>query len=429
MNNNYTLESAIDYYNKYFNGDFERYFKPVRNSDGQIVVPIQLTYSTRPTLRNIFSGKAAAAISHFQREQNMVSNNFENGIHQELPNGTKEDDFLFAAFVGFHVIAQCALNSTLIFDKRLYQFVKDNAFPVFIGENGYWASGSVMSILKDVRLYPYSTQEKHLFNDAMEIVFPWLKERFMRDVCSWNNGELSRENGHKVAIADQTKKEIEDSLYMIKRELAESETLSGYSVDKRFIMDYFHTQYFADMEKYFKVNRRADYPMILTLSYHDNRRLQDGDPAGSINGNFVFSAIFLWMILVVKSLWHIGGEEIAEAFHRSCGWPWISSGPGGGFEISSMLMLKEAGIAPTAEESLLFLKTMNEVFFVMNEIFNQILNGRGDLIEDKTANAELVRMIKGHGHKKQYIAKELEKETLLFKEELFRNIQGLLEQN
>lgn len=425
MNNNYTLERVIEYYETYYDGDFERYFKPVRNASGQIVVSIKLCDSYRPTMRN--PEKEFALLALLQRDSQMVSNEVDKEMYPQLPNGTKEDDLLFAAFVGFHIMAQRALNSILIFDKRLYQFVKDNAFPVFIGKDGNLVCGSVMDILKDVYLYPYSTQEKCLFKEAMEIVFPWLKERFMRDVCSWNNGEFSRGNEHKFVIAYHIEHNIENSIFMIKRELTESKTLSGYCVDKKFIIDYFHTQYFADMGKYFKVKNNNDYPIILFLPYYNNRRLQDGNPAGSMNGNFVFSAIFLWMILVVKSLWHIGGKDIAEAFHRSCGWPLISSGPGGGFEISSMLMLKEAGIAPTAEESLLFLKTIDDVFFVMDEIFHQILNGRGDSIMNKAANAQLIRMIKGHGHKKKYIVKEMEKEVQLFKEELFRNIQRVLE--
>lgn len=126
-----------------------------------------------------------------------------------------------------------------------------------------------------------------------------------------------------------------------------------------------------------------------------------GNPAGHpAENNFVFSGLFLHMILIPQAINAICGKdqlwdfELVRDFYRASGWPEFSAGLGGPYaDVRSFL--KEADLYPESTEACNYIRMLEVVApFIQGEIRRFLL--REDSMNlDRTAYDRLCRNVEG----------------------------------
>lgn len=434
MIQNITAERIESYYNRFFKGDFERYFE-INNIDGIPTITDLWDANSRcrqgePTVRKKVLPAALAASIHTNENVHISSGtrqSLQDPIstkHTVMQNGDKIDDFTFSAMFASVVMMQKAIWG---FEKEKYdgpeitdEIISATNYPVVQHIFGHKDTEQIMN---DARLWPYTDSEKELFLNIAEQVFPFMKKQMMPCILQWNNHALEEKEKYAASPADHIAHAYNDMVFSLMRQLTKQQSLLYTTPTMKDIEQYYKTSFMKDLKTYFNVEKnRAGYDMVLYMHFPHNKRLVDGNPSDSGIHNIIFTSILLYMIIVEKSLSPFDKEFVGllTDFFRKSKWLLISSGLD---QLSPMKMLEEAGLAPRPEESLIFLSVMKPVFEFMRSLLGQMFNTTA---KSKDDNSPLSQFL-SNGHVRKRMFKCLDAEIELFKADLYKSVEEFLE--
>ena len=230
--------------------------------------------------------------------------------------------------------------------------------------------------------------------NAMNIVEPFMNERFLHHMKTWNNGYFVE------FITDdiQTKihRVITEGLQMLYSKYFTYRGLTGTVLSHRDFADYFPRLYFEQFEKYFScATDKGTYLEVLHVYDQGNERWADEMPGQSAKENLLFASIMLYQVMAEQSILDVA-PKASNDFHKAFGWPMISSGPGGGPYLHPLKMLEYAGLSPMKYEAPLLLEYVKKVFYYLRQEMNTILNRRDSVIKDKEAACRFFEQCDGH---------------------------------
>ncbi len=230
--------------------------------------------------------------------------------------------------------------------------------------------------------------------NAMNIVEPFMNERFLHHMKTWNNGYFVE------FITDdiQTKihRVITEGLQMLYSKYFTYRGLTGTVLSHRDFADYFPILYFEQFKKYFScATDKGAYLEVLHVYDQGNERWADEMPGQSAKENLLFASIMLYQVMAEQSILDVA-PKASNDFHKAFGWPMISSGPGGGPYLHPLKMLEYAGLSPMKYEAPLLLEYVKKVFYYLRQEMNTILNRRDSVIKDKNAACRFFEQCDGH---------------------------------
>lgn len=427
-------ERIESYYNIFFKGDFERYFE-IDNVKGIPTISNLASANSRckngePTVRKKLIPAALAASANHMNENVQTFSGTRQSLqdsistkHAVMQNGNKIDDFTFSAMFASVVMMQKAVWSVKYDELKITQeIISATNYPVI---QHIFRHKETEQIMNDARLWPYSDSEKELFLTIAEQVFPFMKKQMMPCILQWNNHALEDKGKYAASTADHIAREYNDMVFFLMRQLTKQQSLLNTIPTMIDIEQYYKTSFMKDLKTYFNVeNNRGGYDMVLYMHFMHSKRLVDGNPSDSGIHNMIFTSILLYMIIVEKSLSPFNEKfaGLLPDFFRKSKWLLISTGPGGGYQLSSMKMLEYAGLAPRPEESLIFLSVMKPVFGFMRSLLGQIFNTTA---KSKAGTSPLSQFL-SNGHERKRMFKCLDAEIELFKADLYKSVEEFL---
>lgn len=241
--------------------------------------------------------------------------------------------------------------------------------------------------------------EAEAIRSTIDIVKPFMINRLCNFAKTWKEGDFYRRNKEIDCIEKYISDVVNASFQGIYRHLYGYKGLLGIDLSRTNIIKYYNDKFYNDFEKYFSEAKHKDgYLQLLYVNRINNRRWEDGNPANNISENMIFSAIVLYMCIAERSILK-NAEDIELHFHQYTGWPFISSGPGVGPFLHPLRMIDEAGISPLKNESYIYLDVVKEVFSLLRQEMNCMLNGRKETIKDKPSAKIFLNYIRDNGVK------------------------------
>lgn len=426
MINNISIDRIASYYNRFFKEDLEHYFE-IENVDG---IPTLMNLwgvnsrcqNGKTTVRNkkkspvLLLKSISGDIQQHQQDSKHTTNT-------GLQDGDKIDDFTFSVMFASVVMMQKAIWSVKWGEPTITQeIISTTNYPIirhiFIGK-------SIEQIMTEASLWPNSDNEKELFLCIGEQVFPFIKKQMMPCILQWNNHALEERGELISSPADHIAHEYDNLVFKLMRQMSKQHSLLDITLTRVDIEQYYENFFTKDLKTYFNVERNKEgYEMILYMDHTHSKRLVDGNPSDSDVHNMMFANILLYMIIAEKSIspFNETYKGLLPEFFRKTKWPLISTGPGGGYQVSSMEMLEYAGLAPRPEESLIFLTVMKPVFEYMRSLLGQVFNA------SKKAEAGIspLQQILSDGHIRKRMLKCLDAEIDQFKADLFKSVEAFL---
>ena len=252
--------------------------------------------------------------------------------------------------------------------------------------------------------------------EAMKVVEPFMNERFLHHMRTWNNGFFA----DYITEDIQTKihRVIIEGLQMLYRIHYKYQGLTGVVMTHRDFADYFPTRYFEHFKMYFScATDKGTYLKVLHVYDHGNERWADEMPGQTPKENLLFASIMLYQVMAEQSILDVT-PKASNDFHKAFGWPMISSGPGGGPYLHPLKMLEYAGLSPMKYEAPLLLEYFKKVFYYLRQEMNTILNRRDSVIKDKDAACRFFEQCDGHARSR--IRKYLDHQEKSIQELLFK---------
>ena len=369
---NFTKEKLEKYYTEYFIQDMKRFFVCEHTDNG-----IEYVCGTNFQYRSIVTRNECTLLTKNADEKSCVDANI-----IRLPNGDLEDELMAVGMITAIYNAQKWLGWAMFRDNlKLYKFFKSMDFPLFGG--ALTGKKDVQSQLRDLSMcYPFKTEGDHLkYRELLELCFPFITEIIVKNLREWNDQECSDSNTNVLSMVAHFERGMNDTLFEHRRAHTPQKGLTGIRIDNYIYTDYLDNSFKEQCGCYFNDQRDNGYPTILSVGYHANHRLLDGQPGRTVTENFMFSVTILLMILAEKSIEKHASDMQAD-FHRACQWPLISVGPGGGYMIPAMQMLEEAGLAPSYNDVLYYEEILSTAEVHIGDRFNSIINGKTDFIVD-----------------------------------------------
>lgn len=190
----------------------------------------------------------------------------------------------------------------------------------------------------------WSFDEIVALRNAMKVVEPFMNERFLRHMKTWNNGFFAEYITDDIQV--KIHRVITEGLQMLYSKHYTYQGLTGTALTHRDFADYFPNRFYEQFMKYF--------------------------------------------------------------IHKAFGWPMISSGPGGGPYLHPLKMLEYAGLSPMKCESPLLLEYVKKVFYYLRQEMNTIFNRRDSVIKDKEAGKRFFEQCNGHARSRirKYLDRE-----------------------
>ena len=252
--------------------------------------------------------------------------------------------------------------------------------------------------------------------NAMNIVEPFMNERFLHHMRTWNNGFFAE------FITDdiQTKihRVITKGLQNLYSKYYTNRGLTRTILSHRDFIDYYPKRYFDQFRKYFScATDKGTYLQVLCVYDGGNDRWADEMPGQSAKENLLFASIMLYQVIAEQSILDVLPCVIND-FHKAFGWPMISSGPGAGPYLHPLKMLEYAGLSPMKYEAPLLLEYIKKVFYYLHVEMKTILNRRDSVIIDKEAACRFFEQCDGHA--KSRIRKYLDREEKSIQELLVK---------
>lgn len=422
MINNISIDRIESYYNRFFKEDLERYFE-IENVDGIPTLMNLWGVNSRcqngePTVRNPFLllESISGDLQQHQQDSKHTTNT-------GLQDGYKIDDFTFSVMFASVVMMQEAIWSVKWGEPKITQeIISTTNYPIirhiFIGE-------SIEQIMTEASLWPNSDNEKELFLSIGEQVFPFIKKQMMPCILQWNNHALEERGEFISSPADHIAHEYDNLVFKLMRQMSKQHSLLDITLTRADIEQYYEKFFLRDLKAYFNVeHNREGYDMILCMDHIHCRRLVDGNPSDSGVHNMMFANILLYMIIAEKSIspFNETYKGLLPEFFRKTKWLLIYTGPGGGYQVSSMKMLEYAGLAPRPEESLIFLTVMKPVFEYMRSLLGQVFNAS----KKSNVGTSALQQFLSNGHIGKRMLKCLDAEIDQFKADLFKSVEAFL---
>lgn len=306
----------------------------------------------------------------------------------------REEEYMFVAMVSYIYLAQKELH----FDfsdhrKEVFQMMNDFGFPIFCPlSEGLKKFLEVTDLLGQEEL----EKKKSELLVLMEQVFPFMHGQFMQHLRTWNNGFfMNIADGSRVSSFED---DLKDTLFRVKRALVEQTGLSGFSISNSSFCSYYQQVFPGQLTDYFDVTSIPGGGRgVLFTAWDHNHRAKDGCAGRNISENYMFSAVILYYILAAQTMGK-HAEEALQSWYKCTGWPMISCGLAGP-DWNPMYMLRESGLAPSRDESLFYLRTMDVVFPLLEEHFNSFLNGKTTFMADAEAGQQFTALINKHNKK------------------------------
>ena len=369
----FSKESLESYYDSNFHEDLRRYFKVENIEDGAEVINnikergTSFVYDCANILiRNKRLPAAMCATQGLSRKNDEVV----------TKDGTLEEEFFFMALVAFMYSSEERLASKVDGSdkKELIACMNAFGFPWI----GYVSNHYELSSFLDksgISDYIIGNKESDALCEAMQLVEPFMIDKLTQHLSSWNNGYFNNQKNIGYLISEV----IREGLYTISRRFYTYSGLTGLTFSPSGFANYYENSFFHQMEQYFDVHKRpGKCSLILEVHPSANKRWEDGNPGNTIAENFMFSGMFLHMIVTEQAILKFN-EEASDDFHQASGWPLIYSGPGGGPYLHPLYFIQYAGLLPRKSETMLYLELVNKLFPFMQQKTNEILNGKGGI--------------------------------------------------
>ena len=382
---NISESNLEEYYQKYFFGDMDRYFIKETNDDGISGILKHNWQWHSPVQRRKYITPVMAIKGTVLNDPN------------ELPNGDLEQEMYFTSL--FSAIYHAEHSLIWIFNrnyKKLEEFMKSLGYPLC------WqalnSSKGIDDFLFMVNLSP-SIDDRPIFRDTylkvIELTYPFVFNKISTALRNWDNHYFENNNGYISSPADNFDHSMSDILFEARRKFTPQHSLTGISFNNKNFFDFYEKKYSQLLRKYFIVQEStSSYPKILFVNYRQNERLVDGQPGDNPTENIMFSLARLYQIIGDQSIDSI--VEDIDTFHKYVKWPWISTGPGAGNNIHSLIMLEEAGLAPTYEETLFFINAFNTTKTSFADYFYSLMNGAKIHFDNAEISKEFRQTYNGH---------------------------------
>lgn len=168
------------------------------------------------------------------------------------------------------------------------------------------------------------------------------------------------------------------------------------------VNDYYRNGFPDHLQRYFEITKSGQGADAHSFVLHpsDVKGIPGNPASHSAENNFVFSGLFLHMILIPQAINAICGKdqlwdfELVRDFYRASGWPEFSAGLGGPYA-DVRRFLKEADLYPESTEACNYIRMLEVVApFIQGEIRRFLL--REDSMNlDRTAYDRLCRNVEG----------------------------------
>lgn len=336
-----------------------------------------------------------------------------NSVSKSSYRRTNEEQILFIALIGFIFAAEESLLLHCSNDKNeLKALMSEFGLPWIPAVDNY---RDIYSFIFEPNIA--TKNEAIALRDAMSLVEPFMMERLLSFIKTWNDGIFYKKNNVGF-IGIYIGEYLSNALVSIYRKYNDFKGLIGLDISRSKIWNYYENDFLNHFKRYFhKAMQKDGYCQILVIDYISTHRYEDGNPGNNPSENLIFSGMLLYIYIVQQSILVNVNHDVAIAFYQCSGWPMISTGPGGGQYLHPLMMLEYAGLLPLKSESRLFVDTVDEVFSILRQEFNSILNGRSSMKNSPSAEIFLKEI--RQGRIKSKIIKYLDKE-----EKSIRNLIG-----
>lgn len=405
---NFTTPKLEDYYNNRFHKDLREFFNITKVDNIDVV--------DEDAMEHLFTSYSNNLKDIFRPAQPlpMIIPNGKSPIEEPIVMEGSitelEAEVLFVALISFMVSTEKAIvsrNPASYNESEMALCMNAFGFPWIQSIHRidlYNFLSSVNSIKEE-----FSTMEEvEILRDAMSIVEPFMLDKLMLFLKTWDNGSFYERNRNIVnKLSFRIENCISRELLSYYRRFYKYTGLMGLQTPS--LEDYknYKQQFYKDFKEYFRSTSTKDgYPQLLSVYYDINHRWQDGNPGSSIINNLNFTCFFLYMTIAQQSILEYA-EEAEEDFHKCTGWPLISLGPGAGPYLHPLIMLEKSGLSPLKYEAPILLEFAKQIFQYLRQDLNPILNGKEASMKDVIAGKRFLSAITG---KKNLIKKYLDEE-------------------
>jgi hypothetical protein len=317
---------------------------------------------------------------------------------------SNEEEVLFVALVGFIFAAEEELLLHCPNDKdELKRLINEFGLPWIPAVD---RGRDICNFIFEPNIA--TKDEAVALRDAMLLVEPFMMDKLLSFIRTWDDGNFYKRNNIGF-IGAYIGKNLSDALVKTYRKYYDFKGLIGLDISKSKIMNYYENDFLNHFKSYFrKAEQKDGYWKTLFVDYISNHRYKDGNPGNNPSENLIFSGMLLYIYIVQQSILVNADHDVATAFYQCSGWPMVGTGPGGGQDLHPLMMLEYAGLLPLKSESLLFVDTVDEVFSVLRQEFNSILNGRSSMKDNPSSEIFLEGIRQGRikSNIKKYLDKE-----------------------
>lgn len=395
---NFTNEHLKDYYENRFNEDLKRFFEIEKDNNEVEVVTNLHVYE----LHSIFS--PASLSLFFPTPYESDSDVAKKAVSRHQNN--YEEEILFIALISFIFATEQTvyIKSSDKNHKELASCMNDCGFPWIYAVERMDLHDFLSLFIKEV---VYCKEEVEAIRDAMKLVEPFMLDRVIPFLKTWNCGVLNTKCNFDESTGTTISKQIRVGLLYLIREYFEHHGLTGVNISYKMFSKYYHEHFFNQFKSYFSCAKEKDnYLEILGVDWHYNLRETDGNPGRNVTENLMFASMMLYMVMAEQSILE-NVPNVIKDYHKCSGWPMISSGPGAGPYLHPLMMLDYAGLSPMKYETQLLLEVLNKVFQCLGQEMHSLLNGRQ--IKDEESGQRFLDSIR-QGRTKSQIKKYLEEE-------------------
>lgn len=393
---NFTTKQLEDYYNNRFHKDLRQFFDISKENNIEVVTGF------KDDLHFVFHHSAivaALATNVNEKEEYRVTRDYKK---------EDEEEILFVALISFIFSTEevMARESTDYSESEIALCMNAFGFP-WIKSIHRMSLSDFLSLNRIKREF-FRIEEVEMLRDAMFIVEPFMLNKLITFLKTWDNGLFYQKNKYVDVICTDISSNISNELLMFYRSYYKYEGLIGLHTPSAKDYNNYKQQFHNDFRKYFSCATEKDgFLMVLDVDAISNHRWRDGNPGGSLEDNLKFACFFLYMTIVQQSILEYAKDAEID-FHKCSGWPLICSGPGAGPYLHPLKMLEYAGLSPLKYETPILLEFAKTLFLYLQQDINTILNGNKSAMKDISAGKRFFDTVDGHKIKliKRYLDKE-----------------------
>ena len=393
----FTQEHLEDYYENRFQDNLKHFFD-IKNEDG-----IDVVHDINRNSYSVFPSRPAAALA----AQLPIVNTTENNCKIR---GEEEILFVNLCLYMFEIEDKLARIADNAGSKKLASCMKDFGLPSLFSVDINALLNSFIG--KTLRYTIYIKNEVDALIEANSLVGPFIMDKFVPFLKEWDNASISENNIFMGTFGSTVKERVIDDLHYLYRKFYVYKGLTGVDFSFKNIADYYRTSFFTQLEDYFLRSLNImNFVEIFGVDNRSNTRWEDGNPGGNVSENMMFASMMIYMVMAEQSILEYAKESISD-YHRSSGWPKISSdsrhASEAGCRLHPLLMLGKAGLFPLKHEMQLFMEFVKNVFPFLRQEMHCILNGTNQMKNEEAGQRflEVIKKKRVKSRIKRYIEKE-----------------------